>query len=215
MIALSALESDCRLLGRQCIICSSSESRGRVAGWSLWRFMAPSWALIASFSLGSLGRPAESYDQCGAFGVKRVVGGGSYRWVWPKYRSLEPVTETNGVRETDDQERPRQKRRGDVWQLQRAGTLTWLSQGKKKKNYERSGWTADHLLLGSAVMKLWGERNIWSHRIHFIDDKSKARNNILVIFFFFSTQTQDRLLVSDYWKGHFLKRSLCWYRPTS
>lgn len=37
MIALTAL-----LLGRRCIICPSSESRGRVAGWSLWRFMAPS-----------------------------------------------------------------------------------------------------------------------------------------------------------------------------
>lgn len=118
MISLSAL-----LLWRRCIICPSSESQGRVAGWSLWRFMAPSLALIASSSPASLGRPRQSCDQCGG----PPTGGSdqkAVRWT-PLGRQMAPWT--------DDKQRPRQKQRGDVWLMVWVRTLTWLSQREREQ----------------------------------------------------------------------------------
>lgn len=123
MIALSAL-----LLGRRCIICPSSESWGRVAGWSLWRFMALSRPLIASSSLASLGRPMQSCDQCGG----PPTGGSdqnAVRWI-PLGRQMAP--------QTDDKQRPRQKQRGDVWLMVWVRTLTWLSQRERKRRIMRA-----------------------------------------------------------------------------
>lgn len=166
MIASSALESDCRLLGRQCIICPSSESRGRVAGWSLWRFMAPSWALIASYSLGSLGRPTECCDQRGFCGGGGALTGGSdqntIRW-----NPLRRQMVSGNAPQTDDQQRPRQKQQGDVWLLQRVGTLTWLSQKKREELWELwlNRWPST---VGKPSNEAERERNIWSHSIHFI-----------------------------------------------
>lgn len=154
MIASSALESDCRLLGRQCIICPSSESWGRVAGWSLWRFMAPSQALIASFSLGSLGRPAESCDQRGACRGRGggLTGGSDQNTV--HWNPLQRQMVSGNAPQTDDQQRLRQKQRGDVWLLQRVGTLTWLSQRRREELWalRLSRWPS---IVGK--MKLWGK----------------------------------------------------------
>lgn len=217
MIASSALKSDCRLLGRQCIICPSSESRGRVAGWGLWRFMAPSRALIASFSLGSMGRPAESCDQrgaCGAtggWGVGDALTGGSDQNT-VGWNPLRRQMVSGNAPQTNEQHKSSEETSGNC-----SGSGLWVGfHGEREKNSESSGWAADHRLLGSVAMKLWGTKHSTSqHSFH--NDKSNARKNVLVFFFFsfsilawYGDATRP-LLVSDYWKGSFLKRSLCWY----
>lgn len=186
MIASSALESDCRLLGRQCIIGPSSESRGRVAGWSLWRFMAPSQALIASFSLGSLGRPTESCDQRGAC---RGWGGGvgSYRWVWPKYRPLKPVTETNGVRERSPNRWPtKTETKAERRRLATAAGRDFNLAFTEKERRIMSA-PAEPLTIYCWEDAAVRERNIRSHSIHFIMTSPKQEITFwsyFIVFFF-------------------------------
>lgn len=123
MITSSALESDCGLLGRQCIICPSSESRGRGAGWSLWRFMAPSWALIASSTLGSLGRPMGSCDQCGG----APTGGADQTAVHWNTLGRQMVSGNTPRKDTQTKTKTKAARL-----MQRVGTLTWLSQRERE-----------------------------------------------------------------------------------
>lgn len=85
--------------------------------------------------------------------------------------------------QADDRHRTREKQRWGVWLLPRVGTFTWLSQRREELG-------ALWLSRGPSIVGKHGneavrERNVWSRSIHFNNDKSKARNIILVFSFFF------------------------------
>lgn len=204
MISLSAL-----LLWRRCIICPSSESQGRVAGWSLWRFMAPSLALIASSSPASLGRPRQSCDQCGG----PPTGGSdqkAVRWT-PLGRQMAPWT--------DDKQRPRQKQRGDVWLMVWVRTLTWLSQREKESKKEEL-WELWLHCWPSIVEECCNEvvrgRNIWSHSIIFVMTSPKPETYFGLQRVPVSIPSQHKLSVEtprDLCWVRLLDGIFCWYQP--
>lgn len=198
MITLSAL-----LLGRRCIICPSSESRGRVAGWTLWRFMALSRALIASSSPASLGRPKQSCDQCGG----PPTGGSDQNAVcWIQLgRQMAP--------QIDDKQRPRQKQRGDVWLMAWVRTLTWLSQREGEEEELRELWLhCWPTIVEERCNEVVRGRNFWSKSINFVMTSPKPETyfglqRVLVPFLLntkWVLRRRGTCVGLDYWMGSFV-----------
>ena len=135
------------LLRSRCIICMSSESRGRVAGWSLWRFMAPSPDLnFLLFLWVGKGGPWWAVTST------RTPAGGPTKKLF-----TEIVPETNGFRECTTTRRQTKMRKTEA---NRGTAGHWMAPGlqlglqrQSKKNYERLDFTGAYLSLRSTVMK--------------------------------------------------------------
>lgn len=117
--------------------------------------MAPSQALIASFSLGSLGRPTESCDQ------RRACGWGCVWGLSQVGPAKMPPAETRyrdkwcqGTLPKQMTNKDRDKSSEETSGYCSGSGLKLGFHREREKNYESSGRAADPLLLGRKAMKL-------------------------------------------------------------
>ena len=117
--------------GFNCLLLSGQSGEAHGELWPAWGLRVEGW---------------------GVSGVA-LTGGSNQNTV--RWNPLRRQTMSEIAPQTDDQQRLRQKQRGDVWLLRRVGTLTWLSHRKKEELWEL--WLSRWPSIGGELGELWGK----------------------------------------------------------